>query len=488
MNSTNIQALVLAAGKSTRFNTGKSKLIEKICGQEMILYATKLLAEFSIKTTVIIGHQKENIYQIVTQHHRDTISFVTQQSQEGTGHAILCAQDTLDHDNVLIMNGDAPLVTPEIIQKLIDTHAHENATISFVTAHNADPSVDSYGRVIKADNKIKIVEARDFTGDAHEHCCVNAGIYIIKKEFLENNIDKLERNDKSDEFYLTDLIAKASDQGLKVATINAPFDQIRGINTYTELFAAEQIKRAELIKYWMSQGVRFSAPQTVHLDLMVTIGAGTYIGCSVHLQGSTTIGTNCHINESTSLHNAIVQDNATIDAHTIIHDSHIGNSAHVGPFAHVRNGSFIDTHVQIGNFVEIKNSTIGAHTKAKHLAYVGDAQVGTKVNIGAGTITCNYDGNNKHITTIEDEAFIGSNNTLIAPITIGQGSYTAAGSVITHNVPAQALAIGRSRQINKEGYANKLKAKKGTTQTETSEQEPYVAAMKIRDAFSTEEL
>lgn len=455
----NLQAIILAAGKSTRFNTEKTKLAEPICGQEMILFPTKLLEQLHIPTTVVVGYQQEIVKDIIAKTHGNAINFVVQEQQNGTGHALACTQALWHKDHILVLNGDAPLITPDTITSLLDSHIKNNAVISFVTACNPDDTGKPYGRIVKTAEHIAIVEAKDFTGDAHEHCCINAGIYLIDKNFLQNYIAMLDDNNANKEFYITDLVKIASENNLAVTTTKAPFDTIRGINTFQELWAAEQIKRSELIKNWMDYGVRFSLPHHVHLDLNVTIGQGSFINGGIHLLGNTTIGKNCVIQEFSSLDNVILEDNVIIHPHSIIKDSYIQSGAQVGPFAHIRSNVTIGMDSVIGNFVEVKNSTIGVNTKAKHLTYIGDSTIGSQVNIGAGTITCNYDGTNKYKTIIEDHAFIGSNNTLVAPIIIGHNAFTAAGSTLTIDVPDNALAIARSHQTNKFDYAKKLKQK-----------------------------
>lgn len=476
METSHLQAIILAAGKSTAFNTNRTKLLEKICGQELILYPTRLLASMHIPTTVVVGYERERVQEALTAHHNQDISFVVQEEQHGTGHAILCARNAWNSEHILIMNGDMPLVTENIIQRLYAKHIDSNATISFVTAHNADPSLDGYGRVVQQDNQIRIMEAHELPRDTHEHCCIDAGIYIVKRSFLEESIDEIEKNEVSKEFYFTDIIKIASAKDNLIATISAPFDCIRGINTFQELWVAEQIKRAELIKHWMDRGVRFSVAQNVHIDLNVTIGAGSLIGSGVHLLGSTNIGSNCNVHEFSLLDNVTLGDTSTVYSHCIIKDSVLGMQVKVGPFAHVHADNSIGNESVIGNFVEIKRSRIGSRVKAKHLAYLGDATLGNNVNIGAGTITCNHDGFKKHATKIGDNAYIGSNTTLIAPITVEQHAFTAAGSTITHDVPAYALALGRARQVNKDGYVHALREKKHikkepTEQTSTSSSE-----------------
>lgn len=474
---TNLQAIVLAAGKSTPFNTEKTKLVEKICGQEMILYPTKLLQELGIATTVVIGYQKELVSAVIIKQHQDRIHFVTQEDPQGTAHAILSARDSFKDEHILIMHGDMPLVTPEIIEKLYAKHLETKSTVSFIVAHNDDPSGMNYGRIVKDNNKIKIVEAKEFKGDVNDHCCVNAGIYIVTKKFLINNIDEIEKNEASKQFYFTDIIKIASDQDEPIATIQTSFDRIRGINNFQELWAAEHIKRSELIKHWMDRGVRFSVAQNVHIDLDVTIGSGSYIGCGVHILRGSKLGKNCFVHEFSSIEDSQLGDNVVIYSHCIVKETQTGNNVQIGPFAHVSSNTTIHDNAVIGNFVEVKRSVVGSNTKAKHLTYLGDADIGTNVNIGAGTITCNHDGITKHKTIIQDGAYIGSNNTLVAPVTIEKNAYTAAGSTITQTVPEDALGIGRARQVNKEGYAKKLRAQKKVKQT-TDESISFIGAVK----------
>lgn len=452
----NTQAIVLAAGKSTRFNTGNTKLLNKICGQEMVLYATKLLEKLAIPTTLVVGHQKELIEKKVIKHHGTNITFAEQAEQKGTGHAILCAKQYWNQDSILVMNGDMPLVTAEIIENLYKEHATHKATISFVTAHNIDPLFGGYGRVMEENGILKIVEAADFKGDPNEHYPINAGIYLIERAFLETAITKLTCNNKKDEFYITDLIGLAGTSGHKVVATVAPFDHVRGINNFKELWIAEQIQRAQLIQYWMDRGVRFSGAQNIHIDLDVEIGAGTNIGFGAQILNGTRIGKNCELHEFSRIEHSTVAEHAKIYSHCIVKNATIGEYAEVGPFAHIREKSVIKDHAVVGNFVEVKNSTIGCASHAKHLSYLGDATIGNNVNIGAGTITCNYDGEKKHKTIIKDDAFIGSNTAFVAPVTVGKGALTAAGSTITHDVPAGALGIARSRQTNKEDYEKNI--------------------------------
>jgi len=456
MLSNKLQAVMLAAGKATRFKTGNTKLIEKICGKEMILFPAQLLEQLEIESIFVVGYQKKIIEQTVSENIKQKASFVHQEQQLGTGHAVACTKELWNKDHILILNGDVPLVTREIIETLYKQHTESDAAISFVVSHYIGTD-HAYGRVIQDEKSIQIVEAKDFDGTIYNtKCCINAGIYIAKTEFLKNCIDKITTQNAAKEFYLTSLVEIACKKKLKVVTSHAPFDRIRGINDFQELWAAEQIKRSELIKHWMQQGVRFDLAQKIHLDVDVQIEPGSTIGSGVHLLGNTKIGKNCRVRKFSTIENSTLEEGVEILPNTIIRDSHICKNAKIGPFAHIRNESTIEEDAVIGNFVEVKKSIVGKNSSARHLSYLGNATIGKQVNIGAGVITCNYDGIKKHPTIIKDNAYIGSNNTIIAPVTIGQNAFTAAGSTITEEVPDNSLAIGRAKQINKENYVQKL--------------------------------
>ncbi|MGC2310071.1 MAG: bifunctional UDP-N-acetylglucosamine diphosphorylase/glucosamine-1-phosphate N-acetyltransferase GlmU [Candidatus Babeliaceae bacterium] len=481
-----VQGIILAAGKSSRFKTDQTKLVQTLCGQAMIVYGVKVLAQHNIPLTILVGYQKEAVQNCLAPYNFSSLTFIEQQEQKGTGHALLCSQDTWTAKHLLVMNGDMPLVTPEIITSLLKHHENTRATITFATAHNADPTLEGYGRVIKNESaqQIEIIEARHFQGDTATYCCVNAGIYLLRTDFVKKALTQLPPHD-SGELYITDLIAQASRQGLVVETVKVPFDNIRGINTLKELWTAEHIKRSEIIGYWMEQGVRFSAAQNVHVDVDVEIGANSFVGAGSLLIKGTKIGKNCHIEAFSFISNSIIDDHTRILPHCVIEDSQIASHAVIGPFAHVRNGSHIKENALIGNFVEVTRSEVGPLSKAKHLAYIGNACIGSQVNIGAGTITCNYNGYSKQITTIKDHAFIGSNNCLVAPVTIGEHAITAAGSVITEDVPDYALAFARSRQINKEGYAQIFKERHEQQKAGVS---PFTGAVKAdHSSFISEE-
>jgi bifunctional UDP-N-acetylglucosamine pyrophosphorylase/glucosamine-1-phosphate N-acetyltransferase len=464
-NNDQLQGIILAAGTSSRFKTGRTKLVEKICGREMILYATDVLVKLNIPIYMVVGFQRDLVEEVVKEHFLKKVTFIHQEEQNGTGHAIHCTQDTWTAENILIMNGDMPLVTTDIIEKLYKKHTDNNATITFATAHHCDPE-GMYGRVIQGTDSIEIIEAQDFQGDITETCCVNAGIYIIKKDFLKKAIQTLSNNNNAQEWYITDLIKKAADQKEKVLTLSVPFDRIRGVNNFKELWAVEQIKKSEIIQYWMGNGVRFAIAHNVHIDWNVVIGTGTFIGSGVQLLKGTHVGKDCNVNAFSLITASTIKDRTTVREHTVIENSTLETEVCVGPFSYIHGKSTLESKTVIGSFVEINRSSIGAGTKAKHLSYLGDTHTEEKVTIGAGTIVCNYDGTRKHATKIKNGVFLGGNTTIIAPVTIGNDSIIAAGSTITEDVPANALAIGRSRQHNKEDYANKIREKQKKSGTE----------------------
>ncbi len=466
-----IQAVILAAGSSSRFGTSKTKLSFPICGQELVAYPAKLLAEAQMPITCVVGYQKEAVKAALARHTLPSLTFVEQTEPRGTGHALLCARESLYAETIIVINGDVPLVTKEILEDLIETHRSREATVTLVTSQSTNPAAEGYGRVVYQDGRITIVEARNYTGDRNANQYINAGIYLFKRSFLEQTLPLLQANAKTGEIYLTDLIYHASIKNEPVATTYAPFDSIRGINTLKELWAAEHIKRSDLISHWMSQGVRFIAAQNVYLDLDVTIGADTVIAPGAMILQGSTIGRGCSIGAYTHITSSFIHDNVIIHPHSVITNSTVHPHAQIGPFAHLRS-STIDSLAIVGNFVEINRTTLGRQSKAKHLAYLGDALIGSQVNIGAGSITCNYDGVQKYTTIIHDNVLIGSNNALVAPVTIGANAATAAGSVITENVPDDALAIARARQENKENYAQQLRTRSPRNANKNSSESP----------------
>ncbi len=331
----NLQAVLLAGGKSIRFNTEKTKLTEKICGKEMILYPLDLLQRMNIPTTIVVGFQKEKILEVLTTHNIKNVTIATQSEQLGTGHAVAVSQPFWNKDHILIINGDIPLMTSDVIQKLYNKHIKTDADISFATAHSLDEANDSYCRIVINDNKIRVIERRDEHLDMEAQCCVSVGIYIMKKDFLEAHITKLSKSGITGEFYLPELIQIASNHNCKIITTPISFDLARGVNTLAELWVVEHIKRSQLISYWMNHGVRFAISLNVMIDCDVVIEPGVYIGSAVHLLGKTIIKKNANIGAFAYIKHSVIEENAKIKSHTVIIKSTIEANEVVQPFTQI---------------------------------------------------------------------------------------------------------------------------------------------------------
>lgn len=364
-----LQTIVMAAGRASRFKTNRSKLTEKICGQEMILFTTKALEKLKTNITVIVGYKKEEIQKTVRRQHGDKIKFIEQTEQRGTAHALMCSKPVWQAENLLIMNADMPLVTAELLNDLWQKHESSNAAVTFVTAHNLDPSLDSYGKVMSENGVIKIIEARDYAelikrepDKKMDSCCINAGIYIFKQSFLQNAIPQLQTSSVTGEFYITDLIQIASQTGAGVEMLEAPVDQIRGINTIRELWIAEQIKQAEIINYWMSQGVRFQSAQNSYVELNVTLGAGSFVGQGVQLYGNSHVEQNCYLEPFSIIDNSTLGKNTIIRSFSIIKDTNIEDDATIGPMTHI-NGSIIRNENKISGDTIIRQKAPGISRK-----------------------------------------------------------------------------------------------------------------------------
>lgn len=454
----NFQAIILAAGSSSRFKTSLSKLCHDLCGQPIIAYPVRLFAEHHIPVTCVVGYQKDAVITALEPFAFPDLSFVTQETPKGTGHALWCTKHRWERDHIIVMYGDMPLIPSGRVENLIATHISTHASISMVTFKAPDLSYKGYGRIIEENGVISIIEERNFTGDRSILYPLNAGLYIFKRSFLEATIGTLTENSLTGEIYIVDLIKQASQSGLTVSLVEAPFDEMRGINTLDELAHAEAIQQTTIIKKLTAQGVRFIKPETTRVDFNVAIEPDTVIDPHCTISGETTIGHRCRIGTGSVLQAATLEDEVSVEPYSIISDSLVKQGAQVGPYAHIKK-STIGEKSTIGNFVETNRSTIGEKSKAKHLSYLGDAVIGNHVNIGALTVTCNYDGFAKHQTTIQDHASIGALNALVAPLSIGAGALTAAGSTITQPVPNDALAIARAEQVTKEGYAPRLREK-----------------------------
>lgn len=455
MANKDLAIVILAAGKGTRLKSSLGKVLHRAGGRSLVEQVLRACAPLGAKkTVVVVGHQAEQVTAAVAP--TGAIA-VLQQPQHGTGHAMQVARRALGNSKfAIVLPGDAPLVRSETLKALLATHRSAGAACTVLTAVVADPF--GYGRILrKSETAISaIVEQSQLTGDQAEINEINSAIYCFTLEKLWPALAQVKPDNKHRELYLTDAVAVLAGKGEKVlAQVAADSREVLGCNTRADLAEVDRIfrewKRAEL----MDAGVTIQLPETVLIDPEVVAGEDTVVEAGVQLLGKTKIGARCTIRSGSVLHDSILGDDVVVEPHCLVSESRLDDNVVIGPFARLRGGNHLKAGVRIGNFVELKKSTLGEGTKAMHLSYLGDAKIGSKTNIGAGTITCNYDGFHKHPTTIGNKVFIGSDSALVAPVRIGDGAYVAAGSTITENVPADGLGIARGRQMNKPGWANK---------------------------------
>jgi bifunctional UDP-N-acetylglucosamine pyrophosphorylase / glucosamine-1-phosphate N-acetyltransferase len=447
-----VAVAILAAGKGTRMKSDLPKVLHLLGGQSLIERVLMSCADLQPdRQLAIVGYQADRVKTAMI--HYPDLEFVEQAQQLGTGHAVQQLLPHLDDftGDLLVLNGDVPLLRPETLKALLATHQQHQNAATILTAQIPNPQ--GYGRVFCDSNNLlkEIVEDRDCTDAQRQNRRVNAGIYCFNWEKLKAVLPNLQSNNDQQEYYITDAVNFLS----PVMVYDVPDDrEILGINDRRQLADAYQILQSRIKDHWLAAGVTIIDPDSVTIDDTVQIGVNTIIEPQTHLRGQTTIGTGSRIGPGSLIENSQIGDNATA-MYSVIVDSSIGNSATVGPFAHIRQQVEVGESCRVGNFVELKKTTLGANTNAAHLSYLGDTNVGEQVNIGAGTITVNYDGKHKHQTTIGSFTRIGSNNTLIAPLTIGTQVTTAAGSTIVSNIPDDCLAIARSHQTIKPGWRPK---------------------------------
>ncbi len=442
--------VVLAAGKGKRMKSSFSKMLHEIAGRKIVEYPVDTLKDVGVdEIIVVIGYQGEEISKVLG----DRVKIVDQGEPKGTAHALLTVEPLLeDFDgNILVIHGDMPLIREDTLKELLNFHIKEGNDFTLVTTYVKDYTLH-YGRIVRDKNGdiIKIVEEKDATDEERKIFEMNPAVYCFRKEGLFEALKKIRANNAQGEFYLTDILKIYLDMGKKVGNIliEDDYSEFIGINDRVNLAEAIKIVYKRNAEKLMMEGVTIIDPNTTFIDKDVKIGMDTIIYPFTIINGKTSIGQRCIIGPRAYIVNSEIGDMVHI-LESYVEESNIKNFAKVGPYAHLRPESRIEEEAKIGNFVEIKNSKIGKNTKASHLTYIGDSDVGDNVNIGAGTITCNYDGKKKHKTIIEDNVFIGSNNTLVAPVTVRRGAYTGAGSTITEDVPPNSLALGRARQINK---------------------------------------
>jgi len=450
--------VIMAAGKGTRLKSKRPKVLHEIGGKPLLAHVIAAAASVvpAKDVYVVVGHEAERVKSAVES---SGVNFVLQTEQRGTGHAIQSAQLAVEnYDDFLVLSGDAPLIRKETIAGIRDFHVAQKAAMTILAASPSDSH--GYGRVIRKHpasvEVIAVVEQKALTPEQAKIQEVNSGFYAFQTASLYRHINELKTGNVHGEYYLTDMASILTAAGERVVALEAEFpDEILGANTIAELVQLDSALRDSTARRLMSQGVTIFRPETSFIDADVEVGADTIIEPGVQLLGRTKIGQDCRIRSNSVLENAEVGDGVIIRQGSIIADSKIAAGANIGPYSHLRPGCEIGEEAHIGNFVETKKVKLGKGSKASHLTYLGDAVIGAGVNIGAGTITCNYDGVNKHTTTIGEGVFVGSHSTLVSPVDVGDGAYIAAASCVTEDVPADALAMGRSRQTNIAGWAKK---------------------------------
>lgn len=452
MSSMNtIGALVLAAGKGTRMHSDSPKVLQQLLGEPMLRYVyTALDPIFGEGIWTVIGHGADKVQKAFADEER---RFVLQEEQLGTGHALQVAWPDIERagvHRVLVVNGDTPLLPQPRLMAFMKEVVDADADIGFMTLTLADPS--SFGRVVRHNGDVAaIVEAKDFDENLHgqEPNEINAGIYLLKVPTIGPLLAMLQNTNRSGEYYITDLVELAVARRMRVRGVDCGQDpHLLGINTPAELVRSESLLRTNLVLEWLEQGVMIHAPETVRIGPMVALEPGAVLNGPCELYGRSEVRRGAEVHSHTWLRDTVVSSGAQIRHFSHLEDAVVGEGCIVGPYARLRPGAVMEEGARVGNFVEMKKSVLGRNSKANHFTYLGDAQVGQGVNIGAGTITCNYDGVNKHKTVIADGAFIGSNTALVAPVTVGAHSLVGAGSVITKDVPDNTLAVARGVQKN----------------------------------------
>ena len=448
-----LSVVILAAGRGKRMKSGTPKILHEALGRPMIQYVIDAVHTLNpAKTIVVIGNGADEVKEAI---HDGHLTFVLQKELLGTGDALAIAKKELLKGTVLVLNGDCPLITAGTLRSLLAKHKRSKNVLSFLSF--IDESMSGYGRIIRdgSGNVTGIVEDKHASSiEKKMFNELNGGVYVMESETL-GSLGKINRNSSSGEYYLTDIIGIVYKSGKRLDAYQCPSEEIRGVNSREELYEISAILKRRVISGWMQQGVTFIDPETTHVHVSATIGRDTVIYPNTYIEGRTSIGQNCIIYPGSRICDSVLGKRVVIKDNTLIEKSRVRDGASIGPCAHLRPDSVIGRNAKIGNFVEVKKSNIGAGTKAGHLTYLGDAEIGPGVNIGAGTITCNYDGKNKHKTFIKSGVFIGSDSQLVAPVTIDKDAYVAAGSTITMDVPSGALAISRGSQKNLEGWTKR---------------------------------
>ena len=449
-------SVILAAGMGTRMKSKMPKVLHKVCGKPLskwVIDASE--AAGADKVCAVVGHKAETVKEVLG----DVCEFALQAEQKGTGHAVMQAIDVIKNSKgeVVILNGDTPLITAETINKAIEYHKNNGNQATVITAILDDAT--GYGRIVRDNDGsvLKIVEQKDASKEEKKINEVNSGMYVFDAQSLVYALDKITPNNAQGEYYLTDTLEILLSAGKKIGGYAiSDNDEIRGINDRVQLNEAEKIMQKRINEYHMRNGVTMRNPESVYIEDGVEIGNDTEICQNVTIKSGTKIGSDCVIGSGSMLDRAVIHDGVDVLSSVIL-ESEVDEGTHVGPFAYIRPNCHVGKEVKVGDFVELKNSNIDDGTKISHLTYIGDSDVGKRVNFGCGTVTCNSDGKKKYRTTIGDDCFVGCNTNFVSPINVGDGVYIAAGSTITEDIPENSLSIARARQVNKEGWKDKRK-------------------------------
>ncbi|MCC6293887.1 MAG: bifunctional UDP-N-acetylglucosamine diphosphorylase/glucosamine-1-phosphate N-acetyltransferase GlmU [Bryobacterales bacterium] len=455
-----VSVAILAAGLGTRMRSRRAKVLHEAGGRTLVEHVVAAALELAApeSVAVVVGHQAGRVREVLES---TGVRFAMQAEQKGTGHALLCCRETLEPagGRVIVAYGDCPLLRAGTLRALAARHKELSAACTVITTEMEDPT--GYGRILRnaEGGIVGIVEQKAATPEQLAVREINSGIYCFEAALLWPLLAGLRPNPATGEIFLTDLVEILAARGHLVAAYPVEDQtELLGINTRVELAVADRVMRESTVRAHMLAGVTIERPETVTIDAGVAIGQDTVIEAFAQLRGRTVVGEECRVGAASILSNATLEDRAVVEPFSMVADSRLAEGAKVGPYGRLRMQAVVEPGAVVGNFVELKKTVLGAGSKAQHLAYLGDALVGEGVNIGAGTITCNYDGFEKHKTAVAAGAFVGSNTTLVAPVTVGEGSYVAAGSVITDGVPGDTLALGRARQVSKPGWPSRRRA------------------------------
>lgn len=459
--SNTLSAIVLAAGQGTRMRSETPKVLHRIAGRPLAAWAVQAALDAGVSQCVVVtGHGRERVESELAERFGDRVTFVHQAEQLGTGHAVRCALPALGAKDgrVMVLYGDCPLLEAETLRRLVQASTEAEADLGMITFVLENPT--GYGRILRDDHgKIMAIrEHKDATDEERAIREVNPGVYAIRLPFLRSAIEGLTTQNAQGELYLTDLVASAY-ATTGVADIEGDEEELRGVNDRLELATCAAVRRRRIVHALARSGVGMDDPATVYVDADVVVEPDAHLGANVHLRGRTVVHAGARVDVGCVLDDVEVAAGASLHPYTVASASTIGERAEVGPFSHLRPETELGPRSKVGNFTETKKTRLGAGSKVNHLAYVGDGIIGEHVNVGAGTIFCNYDGYTKNTTVLEDDVFIGSDSQLVAPVRVGRGAYVASGTTVTRDVPPDALAISRVKQDNKEAMAIKLRAR-----------------------------